>query len=152
MLSRKHGINTFSLPSLQRSLQQELNGNVEAKVELPRAKAMEAEALKEFEEACIKLSNERLALARKLSQSVSNRIKSLGMEGSAFEAKLQPGSQKCTDSSSFCESSILGVDTLDFMLLHRQINSEGPNSRKNENNEKDDRGGKDHLFRSRPDL
>lgn len=143
MLSRKHGINTFSLPSLQRSLGQELDGNVEAKLELPKANAMEEEALKEFVEACIDLSNERLALASKLSLSVSDRIKSLGMEGSTFEVNLRAGSHQCNDSAAFSENSILGVDTIDFLLLHRQINTiNGSIPRKYGGDEKDDeRGG-----------
>ena len=144
-LSRKHGINSFSLPSLQRSLRQELDGNVEAKLELPKAKAMEKEALAEFKEACVELSGERLAIASRLTQSVTERIKSLGMEGSTFQVKLNAAVHDCTDSAAYVESSILGVDTIDFMLLHRQINKDtngdasGSQDVRNGNN--DERGG-----------
>ena len=120
-LCRKHGINTFSLPSLQRSLQQELDGNVEAKLELPKARKAEDDALREFKEACENLSHERHILASKLSTSVTERIKSLGMEGSTFQVGLETNVYECTDSAGFSDNSILGLDAVAFYILHRQV-------------------------------
>lgn len=120
-LCRKHGINTFSLPSLQRSVRQELDGNVEAKVELPKARKAEDDTLREFKEACENLSHERHILASKLSTSVTERIKSLGMEGSTFQVGLETNVYECTDSAAFSDNSILGIDAVAFYILHRQV-------------------------------
>lgn len=144
-LCRKHGINPFSLPSLQRSLRQELDGNVEAKLALPKARKAEDEALLEFKEACKIVSQERVIVASKLSTSVTERIKSLGMEGSTFLVDLETNLHKCTDSAGFSENSILGLDAASFLILHRQVangaNNEGmltPSSK----TKNDERGGK----------
>ena len=131
-LSRKHGINTFSLPSLQRSLQLELNGNVEATLELPKAKSEEQESLTSFEALSNELSRERLGVALNLSHCVTGRMKSLGMEGSTFEVNLKAGVRSCTDSAAFAENSILGIDSVDFLLLHRQIRSDRGSERRSQ--------------------
>jgi len=140
-LCRKHGINTFSLPSLQRSLQQELDGNIEAKLELPKARKAEDEALHEFIEACETVSEERTVLASKLSTSVTERIKSLGMEGSTFLVDLQT-LHKCTDPAGFSENAILGLDAVSFLILHRQVADGNRALPLSGNTKNDERGGK----------
>eukprot|EP00554_Chaetoceros_debilis_P008028 CAMPEP_0194078958 /NCGR_PEP_ID=MMETSP0149-20130528/5241_1 /TAXON_ID=122233 /ORGANISM="Chaetoceros debilis, Strain MM31A-1" /LENGTH=957 /DNA_ID=CAMNT_0038760315 /DNA_START=99 /DNA_END=2972 /DNA_ORIENTATION=+ len=120
-LSRKHGINSFSMPSLQRSLRQELDGNIQAKQELPDAKLREQETHVEFQKSCKVLSEARAAIAGSLSLAVTERIKSLGMDGSTFQVILNTAVSDCADASAYADGSILGVDAIDFLLLHRQI-------------------------------
>jgi DNA repair ATPase RecN len=123
-LSRKHGVSPYSLPSLQRSLRQELDGNVEAKAELPKAQEKERKSLKVFEKSCKGLSEIRTRVADELSKSVTRSMVSLGMDGSSFDVDFKGMVYQCTDSICFSDSTMLGLDVCDFKLLHRQINSE----------------------------
>lgn len=123
-LSRKHGVSPYSLPSLQKSLRQELDGNVEAKAALPKAQEMERKSLQDFEEACKALSEIRASVADQLSNSVSNSMKSLGMDGSSFDVDFKAMVYKCTDYICYSDSTMLGFDTCDFKLIHRQIDNE----------------------------
>lgn len=146
-LSRKHGIDVYSLPCLQRSLKQELDGNVEAKQELPKAIKLEEEALEEYVDVCKRLTKERASIASRLSESVTERIKSLGMEGSAFHVDFHAEVNECSDPVGYSESSPVGIDTVSFLLLHRQINQSNnteanSDSLKAEYSKNDQRGGK----------
>jgi len=144
LLSRKHGIDVYSLPSLQHSLRQELDGNVEAKLELPKARAAEEEALEEYVDACKHLTQERLVVASKLSAVVTERIKDLGMEGSTFHIDLQGGIYQCTNPAGYSENSILGLDSVSFMIIHRQVSGMRSNEKDNSPNlvQDDERGGR----------
>lgn len=139
-LSRKHGISPYSLPMLQKSLREELDGNVEAKAALPKAQKAEIEALREFEEACKILSSKRLTIATSLSKAVTEQIANLGMESSVFAVDFRAMEYSCTDNASFSENSILGLDTCDFKLIHdKNYRVNSTEMRRSENNE---RGGK----------
>ena len=52
---------------------------------------------------------------------MTERIKSLGMDGSTFQVILNTAVCDCADVSAYADGSILGVDAIDFLLLHRQI-------------------------------
>lgn len=110
-LARKHGISPYLLPSCHASLREELDGNVEAKILLPKAIEAEKKALKELEEGCAVLSKARKDITMRVSKSISRRLPLLGMENSNFEARLQK-IEKPTYTSG------LGVDEVDFFLFH----------------------------------
>jgi DNA repair protein RecN (Recombination protein N) len=110
-LARKHGISPYVLPSCHSSLRQELDGNVEARTLLPGAIRAEEKALKELEEGCQVLSQARNELAKRLSQSISRRLPFLGMENSRFKVQLQT-----IEDPTY--ASGLGIDEIDFLLLH----------------------------------
>lgn len=118
-LARKHGMLPFSLPACHKALRAELDGNVEARTLLPEALAKEKEALEKFEAACGMLTSARQKVAKQLSLAVSQRLPSLGMEGSTFLADLQASTRKCTDASVYGSNARLGTDSIDFLLLHR---------------------------------
>lgn len=121
-LSRKHGIDAFSLPALQSSLKQEMDGNVEAKLELPKARIAEEESLEEYIDACKHLTRERFSLASRLSTAVTERIKGLGMEGSTFQVDFRGGVHACNETAGYSENAVLGLDSASFLILHRQSN------------------------------
>ena len=52
---------------------------------------------------------------------MTERVKSLGMDGSTFQVILNTAVRDCADASAYADGSILGVDAIDFLLLHRQI-------------------------------
>jgi DNA repair ATPase RecN len=112
-LSRKHGISSFALPSCHKSLQQELNGNVETRMELPRAKEDETFAFEDFSFAYHELFSSRMCVCNNLTRSISDRLPSLGMDDSTFQAQLV----NCTDFAT-SNGSQLGIDRVDFLLLH----------------------------------
>ncbi len=114
-LARKHGISPYLLPSCHRSLREELDGNVEARTLLPRARRAEKEALAVLEEECRVLSQARRHVAEKLSESVSKRLPSLGMD-SRFTMRIR-------QSQSPSYNSGLGVDEVDFFLFHESDES-----------------------------
>lgn len=124
-LSRKHAISPFSLPSCHKALRSELDGSVEARLMLPKAKASEEAALKEYEEACAELTAARQENCIQLSKGVTDRLPSLGIL-SRFEVRLNASVQRCTDPGAFGEGSGLGIDTVDFLLQHQtSSNDEG---------------------------
>jgi DNA repair ATPase RecN len=120
-LSRKHGIAPHILPSCHAALRQEYNGNVEAKTLLPKALEDENKALKELEQACEVLSQARLEVSSRLTASITRRLPILGMEGSTFEARVDPKRRVPGDIAA----GSLGVDAVDFVLSH---NSNGHNA------------------------
>jgi len=117
-LARKHGIHPSTLPSCHRALESERNGNAEARIVLPKAIEKEAEALAEFEIACSDLSTARQMAATALTECVSTRLPSLGMESSNFRVDLQTDARSCSESSAHSSNAILGVDSVDFVLVH----------------------------------
>lgn len=117
-LSRKHAISPYSLPSCHKALRSELDGSVEARLMLPKAKATEEAALEEYEEACAKLSAARKENCDRLSMAVTDRLPSLGIL-SQFEARLNASVQRCTDPGAYGEGSGLGIDSVDFLLQHQ---------------------------------
>jgi len=123
-LSRKHAISPFSLPSCHKALRSELDGSVEARLMLPKAKATEEAALKEYEEACAELTAARQENCIRLSKGVTDRLPSLGIL-SRFEVRLNASVQRCTDPGAFGEGSGLGIDTVDFLLQHQTSYDEG---------------------------
>jgi DNA repair ATPase RecN len=120
-LARKHGISPYLLPSCHASLRQELDGNVEARTLLPAAKKAETKALTSLEEGCQVLSQARSELAKRLSRSISRRLPLLGMENSRFETRLRTIGDPTYISG-------LGVDEVDFFLLHDTSKSTTTNS------------------------
>ena len=120
-LARKHGMSPFALPACHKALRAELDGNVEARTLLPEALAKEKEALEKFEAACSILTSARQKVAKQLSLAVTQRMPSLGMEGSTFLADLQTNTRKCTDVSVYGSNARPGTDSIDFLLLHRTV-------------------------------
>jgi len=120
-LARKHGISPYSLPNCHASLRDELDGNVEALNKLPEAENAERIALDNFSRACRELSNARVDAASALSQSVSDILPILGLEGTSFQVnmKLRQGGF----NNPYYGSDSLGVDLVDFLLLHKEDNS-----------------------------
>ena len=131
-LARKHGVSPYSLPPLHNSLRQELDGNVEARLLLPKAKKDESVALDDFVNACKELSEARQSVCLSLTESVTSRLKDLGMTGSTFTSQLKQNAYKCTDSSAYSDSATLGTDSIDFILTHR--NSGQTSEDNNQNN------------------
>jgi DNA repair ATPase RecN len=132
-LARKHGISPYLLPSCHASLRQELDGNVEARILLPKAMSAEKEAMHKLTEACQALSQARRQVANSLSTSITKRLPLLGMESSTFEAKIvathEPG------------GSSIGVDGVDFMIYHNinnKVNGQDPQPQSSSSS----RGGK----------
>eukprot|EP00550_Attheya_septentrionalis_P005935 CAMPEP_0198290640 /NCGR_PEP_ID=MMETSP1449-20131203/8430_1 /TAXON_ID=420275 /ORGANISM="Attheya septentrionalis, Strain CCMP2084" /LENGTH=807 /DNA_ID=CAMNT_0043989167 /DNA_START=219 /DNA_END=2642 /DNA_ORIENTATION=- len=117
-LARKHSISPYALPSCHSSLKSEIDGNVEARLLLPKAQKDEEAALVVFQDICLKLSTARQAVADELSQSVSHRLPSLGMEGSEFKVQLHACVRQCTESSAYFKDSTIGLDSVDFLLQH----------------------------------
>ncbi|CAJ1952450.1 unnamed protein product [Cylindrotheca closterium] len=118
-LARKHGVSSFLLPLCHNSLRNQLDGNIEAKRILPLAIEAENDALLELEEASSKLTKARVELTARISESISDRLPILGMENSRFEARLLPFQTPTYSSSA------LGVEEVDFYLLHDNSESTG---------------------------
>ncbi|KAL7518682.1 hypothetical protein ACHAWX_003493 [Stephanocyclus meneghinianus] len=127
-LSRKHGISPYVLPKCHKSLRQELDGSAEAIRLLPVAQEDERLALKKYSEVCRGLSDARKKVASNLSESVTKLLPSLGLEGSTFQVEmgLCPGG---FENPVFSSGSI-GVDTVDFLLLHQRLASGDQNEDK----------------------
>jgi DNA repair ATPase RecN len=111
-LARKHGISSYQLPSCHSSLQQELDGGIEARIQLPIALKAEKEALDALKEGCMLLTTSRSALCERLSKSITQQLPKLGMENSRFEARLHR-----INNPSYGPSH-LGVEEVDFYLKH----------------------------------
>lgn len=116
-LARKHGISPYSLPNCHASLRDELDGNVEALNKLPEAEKAERIALDKFSRACRELSDARVDVASALSQSVSDILPVLGLEGTSFQVKMK--SRQGGFNNPYYGSDSLGVDLVDFFLLHK---------------------------------
>ncbi|KAL3790202.1 hypothetical protein HJC23_005574 [Cyclotella cryptica] len=117
-LSRKHGISPYVLPKCHQSLRQELDGSAEAALLLPVAEEDERSALKKYSEICRDLSDARKKVASDLSESVTKLLPSLGLEGSTFQVEM--GLRQGGFENPFCSSESIGVDTVDFVLLHQR--------------------------------
>jgi DNA repair ATPase RecN len=117
-LARKHGISPYTLPKCHESLRQELDGNAEALMLLPAAERDERQALKQYSANCKELSDARLAVADSLSQSVTELLPSLGLDGTMFQVKMSLRSGGF--DNPYCRSESLGVDIADFLLLHQK--------------------------------
>jgi DNA repair ATPase RecN len=122
-LARKHGMSPFSLPACHRALRSELDGNLEARLLLPEAVTAELRALERFHAACSMLSDAREKVTKQLSLAVDLRLPSLGMEGSSFSATLRVA-RNCTDVSAYAANAMLGIDSVDFLLLHAASDEE----------------------------
>lgn len=122
VLARKHGVTPYLLPSCHRSLRLELDGNVERSILLPQALEAEERSLHNFEGESKQLSDARTKICRELSISISQKLPSLGMEA-IFISRLNKGVRKCSDATV----GILGVDSVDFLLLNKETltNDEG---------------------------
>ena len=112
-LSRKHGISSFALPSCHKSLQQELGGNVKTRMELPKAREDERIAFESFSVAYQVLMSSRMHVCNNLTLSISERLPSLGMDGSSFQAELV----NCTDLTTSSNTQF-GMERVDFLLYH----------------------------------
>eukprot|EP00581_Thalassiosira_minuscula_P005651 CAMPEP_0183740896 /NCGR_PEP_ID=MMETSP0737-20130205/60760_1 /TAXON_ID=385413 /ORGANISM="Thalassiosira miniscula, Strain CCMP1093" /LENGTH=808 /DNA_ID=CAMNT_0025976067 /DNA_START=36 /DNA_END=2462 /DNA_ORIENTATION=- len=117
-LARKHGISAYSLPNCHISLRQEMDGNVEALKLLPEAEEVERNALADYAYACKEVSDARQQVAIELSQSVTEILPSLGLEGSILQVqmRLRPGGYE----EPYFGSETIGVDIADFLLLHKK--------------------------------
>jgi DNA repair ATPase RecN len=135
-LARKHGVSPYLLPSCHAALQQELDGNVEARTLLPKAMAAEKGALAELAQECRILSQARSSVATRLSDSVSRRLPSLGME-SRFSVRVQQAENPNYGLG-------LGVDEIDFFLFHEN----GVSLQDKETQASSKRGGKVELVAS----
>ena len=135
-LSRKHGIASELLPQCHKTLREELDGDVEALNRLPQAKEDERQARGAYSKSCAELSDARLAASSRLSEEVSQLLPSLGLDGSTLEVTLKHRSGGFSDPYAGPES--LGVDVVDFVLLHRNVpnESDGASQAKGGNVEK----------------
>lgn len=117
----------YSLPNCHMSLRQELDGNVEALTLLPEAEQAESKALENYINACKELSDARKIVASEMSQSVTNLLPSLGLEGSALQIQmsLRPGEFE----KPYVGSETIGVDIADFLLLHQKKSNEPDSQR-----------------------
>ena len=81
-------------------------------------------ALEDYSLSCKDLSDARKNVASKLSQSVTNVLPSLGLEGSTLQVQLslRPGGF----DEPYHGTESLGVDVADFLLIH-QKNVNGDN-------------------------
>ena len=122
ILARKHGVTPYQLPSCHNALKNELHGGIEAARLLPEAKIAEKKSLSELEEACRVLTEARSQVCQRVSDSISRRLPRLGMENSKFEARLRP-----IDNPSYSKSH-LGVDEVDFYLLHEDMTTQNNGS------------------------
>jgi DNA repair ATPase RecN len=149
-LSRKHGISSYTLPSCHRALQSERDGNVESRTLLPKAMAAEKLALADFMHACLRLTQERRCIAETLSASVTDRMPLLGMGQSVFRVLLIDNARKCTDFSAYATgSATLGVDAVEFLLLHGDdTTSSASSSSSSDNGMGRRRGGTVHQVAS----
>jgi len=110
--ARKHGISPYALPLCHRSLRQELDSTIEAKVLLPNAIVAEEEALSALKEACAELRSTRSEIAGRLSRAVSARLPSLGMDLRLI-VRVQ--------ASESPQSGLgVGSDEVDFFLVHEE--------------------------------
>ena len=111
LLARKHQIPPTTLPLCYKTLQQELDGNLEARTELPLAVQKEKEALEALGVACEELSAARKDVAQWISSAINNRLPALGMEGSSFQIRSEKSAilEKATAS---------GVDAVSLILQH----------------------------------
>jgi DNA repair ATPase RecN len=130
-LARKHGISSPQLPLCHSTLKKQLDGGLEAKLLLPKAREAESAALLELQEGYQTLTETREKVCRNISNSISRRLPSLGFGNSSFEARLRP--MKNPSYGSFP----LGADEIDF-LLHHDGNRRSLNSRET----KTSQGGK----------
>jgi DNA repair ATPase RecN len=147
-LARKHGMSPFTLPACHQALRAELDGNVEAHRLLPEAITKEKKAREKFEAACSMLTSARQQVAKQLSLAVSQRMPSLGMDGSTFSADLQANTRKCTDLSVYGSNTRLGTDSIDFLLLHGTTNDKLRDTGTSESVNSRERGGKVHVVAS----
>ena len=131
ILSRKHGVSPYSLPSCHIALRSELDGSTEAKLLLPRACADEESSLLVYESCCDELSAAREVDADRLSRSVTARMPTLGMESSSLDIQVvtrnrqdtqddgsNPGSRRMSSTASISSGSTLGHDDVVFRLIH----------------------------------
>jgi len=117
-LARKHGISPYLLPNCHLSMREELDGNVEVMKLLPETREAERKARTDYSDACRELSDARKEVATKLSQTVSNLLPSLGLEGSTLHVQLNTRFGGFDDPYSGTES--LGVDIVEFQLMHKK--------------------------------
>jgi DNA repair ATPase RecN len=108
----------YSLPNCHMSMREELDGNVEAIKVLPEAKEMENIARADYSRACRVLSAARKEVATKLSQSVSNILPSLGLDGASVHVQLSTRSGGFEDPYYGMEA--VGVDIAEFQLIHHK--------------------------------
>ena len=117
-LARKHGISPYLLPNCHLSMREELDGNVEVMKLLPETREAERKARTDYSDACRELSDARKEVATKLSQTVSNLLPSLGLEGSTLHVQLNTRFGGFDDPYSGTES--IGVDIVEFQLMHKK--------------------------------
>ena len=122
VLARKHGISPYALPKCHESLRNELDGNVESLALLPEAKKDEELALKQYSVVCRDLSEERIHVASRLADSVTDLLPSLGLEGTSFGVHM--GLRRGGYEDPYCGSDSIGVDTVDFSLLRQKSASD----------------------------
>lgn len=109
VLARKHGVSPYSLPSCHFALQRELSGNVEAQIQLPKAKEAEQAALEDLNTLNGRLTSARQEVADRLSESVTNQLPSLGMNGMKLVCELKAS---VTDYEIGTANFIEGADFL----------------------------------------
>lgn len=136
-LARKHGVSPYLLPSCHAGMRQELYGNVESRTLLQEALSAENDAHADLVRECRVLSRARIKVAERLSDSVSRRLPSLGMDA-RFSVRVQ-------EVATPLHSLGLGVDEIDFFLYHED---NGINSNEENKQYSAKRGGKVELVAS----
>jgi len=88
--ARKHRCTTDELPALRERLQDELAALSDAEITLDRLAAAARKSREELVSLAVKLTNGRLAAARKLGATVTKNMATLGMPGGQFEVRIAP--------------------------------------------------------------
>ena len=103
-LARRMRCASADLPALGQGWATRL-AQLDASVDLESLLKSEQQSEQTLRQMCKKLSNSRVAAAKRLSSAVTAQLQRLGMAGGVFEVALQP-----------CEPSAHGAETVDFLV------------------------------------
>jgi DNA repair protein RecN (Recombination protein N) len=105
-LARKHRVEIDALHSLQADLQQELQRLDALEESLEQIDKRLAQARQEFSTACAKLTTARKAAARRLGESITALMQTLGMPGGKFQIDVRPADSPGAN----------GADDIEFLV------------------------------------
>jgi DNA repair protein RecN (Recombination protein N) len=105
-IARKHRVEISGLLALQSELQQEFQRLDSLEASMAQIEKRLEEARKTFRAACDKLSNARKSAARRLGESITALMQTLGMPGGKFQIDV-----RATDSAG-----AHGADDIEFLV------------------------------------
>ena len=106
-LTRKHHCDVENLASLENTLREEFDELQNPELSLQELELKRAELRKVYDREAAKLSRHRKKHAKRLSESVTESMQLLNMQGGQFEVQV-------TDKKSMPEAS--GADTVEFLV------------------------------------